>query len=60
MSDTAQKAKAYDLGYKSGFSQTAPDTRSYEAAGMLWDTYYQGRLDGFNDYMQARTKTGVI
>ena len=58
-SPTAKNARAYDLGYKGGFNQTAPDARAYEPASTLWDTYYRGRLDGFNDYMASKTRTGV-
>ncbi len=60
MSDTAKNARAYDLGYKNGFNQASPDASAYEPGSTLWDTYYRGRLDGFNDYRASRTRTGSL
>ncbi len=58
-SPIAQQNIAYDLGYRSGFNQEDPDTRTYKAGGILFDKYWQGRRDGIADLLNTATRTGV-
>lgn len=56
-SQIAQESMAYNQGYRMGFNQMPKDAG--RLAPWFLEKYAQGYKDGFNDYMQTKTRTVV-